>query len=59
MITFLVSGLWHGAGLTYLVWGGLHGLCQAAENHLPPRARVSSAMRCAWRAHSAFWRVRS
>ena len=37
IITFLVSGLWHGAGLTYLVWGGLHGLCQAAENHLPPR----------------------
>ena len=37
VITFLVSGLWHGAGLTYLVWGGLHGLCQAAENHLPPR----------------------
>lgn len=28
MITFLVSGLWHGAGLTYIVWGGLHGLYQ-------------------------------
>lgn len=39
IITFLVSGLWHGAGLTYLVWGGLHGLCQAAENHLPPQTR--------------------
>ena len=26
MVTFLVSGLWHGASLTYLVWGGLHGL---------------------------------
>lgn len=24
-ITFLVSGLWHGAGFTYLVWGALHG----------------------------------
>ena len=35
ILTFLVSGLWHGAGLTYLVWGGLHGLCQAVENHLP------------------------
>jgi alginate O-acetyltransferase complex protein AlgI len=23
--TMLVSGLWHGAGVTYLVWGGLHG----------------------------------
>lgn len=26
MIVFLVSGLWHGANWTYVVWGGLHGL---------------------------------
>lgn len=25
-ITFLASGLWHGAGMTYIAWGGLHGL---------------------------------
>ncbi|MCR5107474.1 MAG: MBOAT family protein [Lachnospiraceae bacterium] len=25
MLVFLVSGLWHGADLTFLVWGGLHG----------------------------------
>ena len=25
-ITFLVSGLWHGAHLKYLAWGGLHAL---------------------------------
>ncbi len=25
-ITFLVSGLWHGANWTYAVWGGLHGV---------------------------------
>jgi D-alanyl-lipoteichoic acid acyltransferase DltB (MBOAT superfamily) len=24
-ITFLVSGLWHGANWTFVVWGGLHG----------------------------------
>lgn len=24
-ITFLVSGLWHGANWTYVVWGALHG----------------------------------
>lgn len=49
LITFLVSGLWHGAGLTYLVWGGLHGLCQAAENHLPPRrpGKLRHALRVA------------
>lgn len=26
MIVFLLSGLWHGAGWTYLVWGTLHGV---------------------------------
>jgi len=25
IIVFLVSGLWHGANWTYVVWGGLHG----------------------------------
>jgi len=25
-IVFLVSGLWHGAGWTFVCWGGLHGL---------------------------------
>jgi D-alanyl-lipoteichoic acid acyltransferase DltB (MBOAT superfamily) len=28
MIVFTVSGLWHGAGFTYIVWGALHGLYQ-------------------------------
>lgn len=26
MVTFLVSGLWHGAAWTYVAWGGLHGI---------------------------------
>lgn len=26
LITFLLVGLWHGAGWTFIVWGGLHGL---------------------------------
>jgi alginate O-acetyltransferase complex protein AlgI len=25
-ITFLISGLWHGANWTYVIWGGLHGM---------------------------------
>lgn len=28
LIVFLVSGLWHGANWTYIVWGGLHGAYQ-------------------------------
>lgn len=28
MITFLISGLWHGADWTYVLWGGIHGMYQ-------------------------------
>ena len=28
MIVFLVSGLWHGADWTYVIWGALHGVYQ-------------------------------
>lgn len=34
MVTFLVSGLWHGASLTYIVWGGIHGFYQIVETLL-------------------------
>lgn len=28
MIVFLVSGIWHGAAWTFVIWGALHGLAQ-------------------------------
>ena len=30
MITFLASGLWHGAAWHYVIWGGIHGFYQIA-----------------------------
>jgi alginate O-acetyltransferase complex protein AlgI len=27
LVTMLLGGLWHGAGWTFVVWGGFHGLC--------------------------------
>lgn len=41
ILTFMVSGLWHGAGLTYLLWGLLQGVLQALENHLPWRQVIT------------------
>ncbi len=31
MIVFLLSGLWHGASWTFVLWGGLHGLYYLLE----------------------------
>ncbi len=32
LITFLVSGLWHGAGGNFMVWGALHGFYRILGN---------------------------
>lgn len=31
LVTFLVSGIWHGANWTFIVWGGIHGVFQIIE----------------------------
>ena len=33
-ITFFVSGIWHGANWTFIVWGCMHGVCQIVEKML-------------------------
>ncbi len=30
-VTFLVSGIWHGANWTYIIWGLIHGFAQIIE----------------------------
>jgi alginate O-acetyltransferase complex protein AlgI len=32
MITMLLGGLWHGAGWTFVIWGGLHGFYLVVNN---------------------------
>lgn len=36
MIVFLVSGLWHGASFSFVVWGGLNGLYQVLGDLTAP-----------------------
>ena len=31
LLVYLVSGIWHGAGWTFILWGMLHGLAQVLE----------------------------
>lgn len=34
MLTFIISGLWHGANWTFIIWGMLHGIFQIIEKML-------------------------
>lgn len=38
LVTFLASGLWHGANWTYVLWGGLHGFAQIIEKQFGIKA---------------------
>lgn len=42
LVVFLVSGAWHGANWTFLMWGAIHGLVVSVESLFPrrfPRSR--------------------
>ena len=39
VIVFLVSGLWHGAGMTYVVWGLIHGFLRVLEELTPKKIK--------------------
>lgn len=46
IVTFLLSGLWHGAAWTFVIWGGLHGVFQVIEkiirNRIPENENPNS-----------------
>jgi alginate O-acetyltransferase complex protein AlgI len=45
MIVMALGGLWHGAALSYLLWGSMHGLLLAIERPLLPRLQsIKSAV---------------
>ncbi len=41
LVTFTASGVWHGAGLTYLLWGFCHGVMVAGHRILFGRKKKS------------------
>jgi D-alanyl-lipoteichoic acid acyltransferase DltB (MBOAT superfamily) len=38
LVTMILGGLWHGAGVTFLLWGAYHGLLLVGERALRGRA---------------------
>lgn len=47
LITMLLGGLWHGAGWTFVVWGGLHGV-YLSINHAWRKLEISLPKTIAW-----------
>lgn len=41
MITFLVSGLWHGADWTFVAWGALHGVYMVLDTLIRHRFHIA------------------
>lgn len=41
MAVFLISGIWHGRGSTFIVWGALHGLYRIVEVLTLKKTKVS------------------
>ncbi len=35
LFVFIISGFWHGAGWTFIIWGTLHGIYYLAERFFP------------------------
>ena len=46
LIVFLISGLWHGASTSFVIWGGLNGIYQIlGEILIPLRNKIITSMR--------------
>jgi alginate O-acetyltransferase complex protein AlgI len=40
--TFLLSGLWHGANITFIIWGAIHGAAYLAEAFISGKREVKN-----------------
>lgn len=43
LVTFLISGLWHGANITFILWGAMHGFVQMLETLFIKKKSVRNA----------------
>ncbi|MFT4522450.1 MAG: alginate O-acetyltransferase complex protein AlgI [Bacteroidia bacterium] len=41
LLVFAISGFWHGANYTFLIWGGMHGMIYLVERYLLPNRMLS------------------
>lgn len=47
LLVFLISGLWHGANYTFIIWGAIHGLIYLFENLFSKKRRYAPTIKIA------------
>ncbi len=58
LLTFLISGLWHGANWQFVVWGGLHGLYLSASVFYKPwQKKIHSALNLKKNPILGYWQM--
>lgn len=45
LLVFLVSGIWHGAGITFMIWGMLHGVLYVITRWMQERKKGETGKR--------------
>ena len=54
LVTFMVSGIWHGANWTFIVWGCMHGVFQIVEKAFGWNKKESKGLMKALRVLATF-----
>ena len=49
LLVFIVSGIWHGAAMTFVAWGAFHGIAYAIEDQWRERFRAHASQTPAFR----------
>ena len=47
LLVFLISGLWHGANYTFIIWGAIHGIIYLLENKFTKGKRYTPTLKIA------------
>lgn len=54
LLVFLISGLWHGANYTFIIWGAIHGIIYLVENKFSKGKRYNPSIKIAGWAFTFF-----
>lgn len=58
VVTFIISGIWHGASWGFIIWGGLHGIYMACSVwYKPYQKKLHKALRIEKSTLLKYWQI--